>query len=209
MNPDIEMIKGLNSEVKKLEAVVPELAELGVTLTMEKRRRYVLSAREITHSYTLPLWESYNSKGKWRKDQQVELIEYLKHYSQITEGNYFETCLAKIAAKLLLQIQSAGLLETLEVMYEDSIYASIGKAVTVGARDFFDLNWKLDAKRRKKQRYLRDKEVNNFTGIGLPTLRNHRSLNKGLPFIKMGKTILYDKEDIIAYMEKRKVQTNE
>jgi len=55
-------------------------------------------------------------------------------------------------------------------------------------------------------RYLNEKEVSEITGIALQTLRNNRMLNKGFPYVRVGRSIRYSLEDVIAYMESRKVK---
>lgn len=62
---------------------------------------------------------------------------------------------------------------------------------------------------REKPLYLTDREVSRQFNIGLQTLRNDRARGRGLPYIKFtpgprGK-VLYAYEDIIHYMEERKI----
>ena len=58
----------------------------------------------------------------------------------------------------------------------------------------------------QQQRYINEKEVARITGRGLQTLRNDRHRGRGLPYIKMGRSVRYSLEDIIAYMEARKIE---
>lgn len=57
------------------------------------------------------------------------------------------------------------------------------------------------------KQYIREKQVSEITSIKLPTLRNHRFLGTGIPYIKVGKTVLYDLDDILSFMESKKVRT--
>jgi predicted DNA-binding transcriptional regulator AlpA len=58
----------------------------------------------------------------------------------------------------------------------------------------------------QQQRYINEKEVARITGRGLQTLRNDRHRGRGLPYIKMGRSVRYSLEDVIAYMEARKIE---
>jgi predicted DNA-binding transcriptional regulator AlpA len=58
----------------------------------------------------------------------------------------------------------------------------------------------------QQQRYINEKEVARITGRGLQTLRNDRHCGRGLPYIKMGRSVRYSLEDVIAYMEARKIE---
>lgn len=53
--------------------------------------------------------------------------------------------------------------------------------------------------------YLTELQVAEMTGVSVSTLQNHRHYCKGLPYIKFGKSVRYDKADVIAYMESRKI----
>jgi len=53
--------------------------------------------------------------------------------------------------------------------------------------------------------YLTESQVYDMTGIPVATLQNQRHYRKGLPYIKFGKSVRYDKADIVAYMESRKI----
>jgi hypothetical protein len=57
--------------------------------------------------------------------------------------------------------------------------------------------------------YLNEKEVSKITGRALPTLRNDRHLGRGLPYIKLMRSIRYDLRDVINFMEARKIQTED
>ncbi len=54
-------------------------------------------------------------------------------------------------------------------------------------------------------KYLTEKEVSEITRKALPTLRNDRHLRRGIPYYKDGKSIRYNLNDVILYMESRKI----
>lgn len=55
--------------------------------------------------------------------------------------------------------------------------------------------------------YITEKEVSKITGIALSTLRNARFKRTGIPYTKISRSCRYSYEDVIAFMEKRKIQT--
>ncbi len=57
--------------------------------------------------------------------------------------------------------------------------------------------------------YLTEKEVSLFTGRALSTLRNERFLRRGIPYVKVGRSVRYSQEDVIAFMESRKIETSD
>jgi predicted DNA-binding transcriptional regulator AlpA len=61
--------------------------------------------------------------------------------------------------------------------------------------------------RETQQRYIDEKEVARITGRGLQTRRNDRHRGRGLPYIKMGRSVRYSLEDVIRFMESRKIAT--
>ena len=56
-----------------------------------------------------------------------------------------------------------------------------------------------------RKRYLNEGEVTGRGGPAVPTLRNHRHLGKGIPYIKLGRRVFYDVHDVDEYMEKHKI----
>jgi len=56
-------------------------------------------------------------------------------------------------------------------------------------------------------RYLTEKEVQRITQRALPTLRNDRHKGKGIKYIKIGRSVRYSLSDVVDYMEKHKIQT--
>ena len=55
------------------------------------------------------------------------------------------------------------------------------------------------------KQYITEKTVSEKTSLKLPTLRNHRHLSKGIPYIKIGRSVRYDPDDVAAYMEKHRI----
>lgn len=53
--------------------------------------------------------------------------------------------------------------------------------------------------------YLTEVEVSEITRLKLPTLRNHRHLSRGIPYIKIGRSVRYDPADVEAYMQKNRI----
>jgi predicted DNA-binding transcriptional regulator AlpA len=58
--------------------------------------------------------------------------------------------------------------------------------------------------------YLNEKEVAQVTGRAVSTLRNERFMRRGLPYLKVGgRSIRYKTEDVIAFMEGRRISFEE
>lgn len=55
------------------------------------------------------------------------------------------------------------------------------------------------------KQYLKEQDVCEITKFKLPTLRNHRHLRKGIPFIKIGRAIFYDPVDVENYMQMHRI----
>jgi len=47
--------------------------------------------------------------------------------------------------------------------------------------------------------------VSRITGIPVQSLRNWRFLRKGFPYFKIGKSVRYRLDEVIRFMEERKV----
>ncbi len=56
-------------------------------------------------------------------------------------------------------------------------------------------------------KYISEKEVSEITSRALSTLRNERFLGKGIPYSKIGKSVRYRLDDVIEYMEARRIET--
>ncbi|MHC1726876.1 MAG: helix-turn-helix transcriptional regulator [Syntrophobacteraceae bacterium] len=55
--------------------------------------------------------------------------------------------------------------------------------------------------------YLGEEEVERITGRKVQTLRNDRFKGRGIPYVKMGRSVRYSRSDVLAFMEARKVKT--
>lgn len=58
---------------------------------------------------------------------------------------------------------------------------------------------------RTYPQFMNEKQVAEMTSIPVATLRNNRLTRKGIPYIKNGGSVYYDINDVIAYMQARKV----
>lgn len=56
-------------------------------------------------------------------------------------------------------------------------------------------------------KYLTEQEVSEITARALSTLRNDRFHKRNLPYYKLGRSVRYKLEDVVEYMESRKVET--
>ena len=57
------------------------------------------------------------------------------------------------------------------------------------------------------KQYLTEKEVSQMIRRALSTLRNDRSCGRGIPYIKLGRSVRYDMAEVIRVMDEHKVQT--
>lgn len=53
--------------------------------------------------------------------------------------------------------------------------------------------------------WITEKEVSQMTGRAKQTLRNDRCKGKGIPYSKIGASIRYRLDDVVGFMEARKV----
>ena len=58
-----------------------------------------------------------------------------------------------------------------------------------------------------REQYLPETLVSEITGMSVATLRNHRWLGKGIPYIKIGRTVRYQESEVLAYLDQLRVQT--
>lgn len=58
-------------------------------------------------------------------------------------------------------------------------------------------------------RYLNEREVAHLTGRALSTLRNERFRGCGIPYIKVGRSVRYNRSDVLQFMEQRKIKTSQ
>ena len=54
-------------------------------------------------------------------------------------------------------------------------------------------------------KYVGEKEVSRITGRALQTLRNDRFNGRGIPYTKFSRSVRYSLEDIVKFMEARKI----
>ena len=57
--------------------------------------------------------------------------------------------------------------------------------------------------------WVNEKEASDITKRAIQTLRNDRFAGKGIPYYKVGRSVRYRLEDIINYMEARKIPTED
>ncbi len=68
----------------------------------------------------------------------------------------------------------------------------------------------MEVKELLNKPYLNELEVAAITGRAVSTLRNERFTRKGLPYLKIGgRSIRYKTDDVISYMEGRKITFGE
>lgn len=58
------------------------------------------------------------------------------------------------------------------------------------------------------KQYITEKELSEMTGRALQTLRVDRVKGRGFPYVKIGNSVRYDQEEVIAIIEKNKVRTS-
>lgn len=56
-------------------------------------------------------------------------------------------------------------------------------------------------------KYINENEVSEVTGLAKSTLRNERCLGRGIPYVKVGRSVRYSLRDVLDFMESRKVKT--
>ncbi len=57
----------------------------------------------------------------------------------------------------------------------------------------------------KIPQYYTEKQVAQITGISRKTLQQHRWLNKGIAYSRLGRTIRYEHSDILTFMDGNRV----
>ncbi len=60
-----------------------------------------------------------------------------------------------------------------------------------------------------QKKYVTEVEVSQITSRAIQTLRNDRMNRIGIKYIKFGRSVRYSLEDVIEYMESRKIETEE
>ena len=61
----------------------------------------------------------------------------------------------------------------------------------------------------ESQKFVNDKVVSKITGRAIQTLRNDRFMGKGIPYVKLGRQVVYDVSDIYEFMDRRKIRPEE
>ena len=61
----------------------------------------------------------------------------------------------------------------------------------------------------QEQKYLTEIELSQLSGISLSQLRNNRYKGLGIPYSKLGKSVRYSLQDVVEYIELRKINTNQ
>ena len=55
------------------------------------------------------------------------------------------------------------------------------------------------------RRFLNEKQTASYLGLSVKTLQRYRLTESCLPYIKLGKRVLYDMNDLNEYMESNKI----
>ena len=61
--------------------------------------------------------------------------------------------------------------------------------------------------KEQKPVFLKEQDVAEMLSLSLSALRNARGLGRGIPYVKLGKTVRYKQQDILDYAEKGRVGT--
>ena len=56
------------------------------------------------------------------------------------------------------------------------------------------------------KRLFTEKEVSAMTGIPVMTLRSHRHLRRGLPYVKIGALVRYDEASVEQYLDEKSIR---
>jgi predicted DNA-binding transcriptional regulator AlpA len=54
-------------------------------------------------------------------------------------------------------------------------------------------------------KFIDEKQVSKLTGLAVQTLRNWRGQGRGFPYAKISRSIRYDIDDVLKYIEARKI----
>ena len=60
---------------------------------------------------------------------------------------------------------------------------------------------------REVDEYIDEREVKRIAKRALPTLRNDRFNKRGIPYVKLGRSVRYRLADVLEFMESRKINT--
>ncbi len=61
---------------------------------------------------------------------------------------------------------------------------------------------------QKHLRYLNEKQLSKLIGRSRQTLANDRWMNRGIPFSKIRRQVIYDMDDVIEFLNSRKAKTH-
>lgn len=61
----------------------------------------------------------------------------------------------------------------------------------------------------EENRFINETDVSAITSLSVQTLRNWRFQGKGIPYVKAGRSVRYQYQDVITYMEERKILPRE
>ena len=67
---------------------------------------------------------------------------------------------------------------------------------------FFNISMKGGTRKMNNQEYLTETEVADLTKFSIQTLRNHRHMSRGIPYLKINRAVRYRPEDVKGYMER-------
>ena len=56
------------------------------------------------------------------------------------------------------------------------------------------------------KQYITEEEVSEKTGLAVQTLRNWRHMRRGLPYVKIGRSIRYGEMEVEAYMKEHTIR---
>ena len=68
---------------------------------------------------------------------------------------------------------------------------------------------KIRSAEMEEKRFINENEVSTITGMSVQTLRNWRFQGKGIPYVKAGRSVRYQYQDVITYMEDRVILPRE
>jgi hypothetical protein len=60
-----------------------------------------------------------------------------------------------------------------------------------------------------EKKWLTEKEVAEMTGRSVQSLRNDRSMKRGIPYFKLGKSVRYAINDVVSWMNSRRISTSD
>ena len=60
-----------------------------------------------------------------------------------------------------------------------------------------------------EKKFINENQVADITKLSVQTLRNWRFQGKGIPYVKAGRSVRYQYQDVITYMEERIVTPSE